>query len=228
MLVAAEHALKQDDREVVDTCLRDIVEAAQRCAAIVHSILQLARADHTQRSPVDLTEIVSRACELTLDFAAQRGVSLSCEPADLPVPVVANATAITQVLVNVIRNSVEACGDRGSIRIGMRQESDRAIIVVEDNGCGMTERDRRHACDPFFSTRKDRGGTGLGLSISHGVVSDHGGTLEISSQPGAGTAVTIDLPVGDAEPRGHDECGRSASTRPHDGENAVAQEAPVA
>ncbi len=63
----------------------------------------------------------------------------------------------------------------------------------------MTVEDREHAFDPFYTTRQEKGGTGLGLSIVHGTITEHGGTIEIDSQPGKGTRIIIRLPVEVAE-----------------------------
>jgi signal transduction histidine kinase len=67
-------------------------------------------------------------------------------------------------------------------------------FVVRDDGPGMSEEVRARALEPFFSTRGERGGTGLGLSLVHGIVRDHGGVLELESDPGRGTCVAIELP----------------------------------
>ncbi len=68
------------------------------------------------------------------------------------------------------------------------------ILVVEDDGQGISLEDMHHVFDPFFTTRQGHGGTGLGLSIGHGIVANHGGTIELESEPGHGTTVTIELP----------------------------------
>jgi signal transduction histidine kinase len=82
--------------------------------------------------------------------------------------------------------------------VTLRSEDRRTSvrISVQDDGRGMTEEEQAHAFDPFYSRRGGYEGTGLGLTLCHGIVSDHDGTIAVDSQPGRGTLVTIDLPVG--------------------------------
>ncbi len=67
--------------------------------------------------------------------------------------------------------------------------------VVSDDGCGMTDGVKRHAFDPFYTTRQNTGGTGLGLSMSQRIVAEHGGSISIQSQSGEGTTITLEFPL---------------------------------
>jgi len=68
-------------------------------------------------------------------------------------------------------------------------------LIVEDNGPGIPEDKLPHIFDPFYSTRQNRGGTGLGLSIAHGIITDHGGTIDVRSRPSQGTTFTLRFPI---------------------------------
>ena len=105
-----------------------------------------------------------------------------------------NPTAIEQVFVNLIQNAVQA-GETEN-HVTLRTEAAQRIVrvSVQDAGRGMTEEQVRHLFDPFFTTRAESGGTGLGLSITHGIVADHGGTIQVHSRPGKGTRFVVELP----------------------------------
>jgi signal transduction histidine kinase len=110
------------------------------------------------------------------------------------------ATQISQVLLNLLVNAVQAIeasgrqGD-GRIRVATRQDGDQLILEVEDNGTGIDPKDLPHLFDPFFTTKPVGEGTGLGLSISHGIITGHGGRIEVDSRPGEGSCFRIHLPL---------------------------------
>ncbi len=74
-------------------------------------------------------------------------------------------------------------------------DGDNVFIQVEDNGRGMNEKTVNQIFDPFFTTKRGKGGTGLGLAISYRIITEHGGTISVSSTPGVGTTFTISIPV---------------------------------
>ena len=82
----------------------------------------------------------------------------------------------------------------GEVRVAASQSDGVVEIRIEDDGVGIPEDTVSRIFDPFFSTRRMSGGTGLGLSISHGIITEHGGTISVSSEVGKGTQFTIDLP----------------------------------
>ncbi|HMK64484.1 MAG TPA: ATP-binding protein, partial [Thermodesulfobacteriota bacterium] len=112
-----------------------------------------------------------------------------------------DAHQIEQVLVNVFLNAMEAMPEGGNLMVltlTVREESDSLVsesikIKVRDSGAGIPPENLKSIFDPFFSTKES--GTGLGLPISLGIVEAHGGTLQITSQPGEGTRVIIKLPI---------------------------------
>ncbi len=205
ILLAAQNALNAiDGPEAVAAARRaldKIVVDANRCARIVRSMLQFARQEPTEKWLVDLNTLASHAFEVTRPYTVERGVFVRLQLADNLPTVTANPIQIEQVLVNLIRNASEA-GPRGS-RVCLRTERtpDGVRIAVEDNGRGMTPEQVKHVFDPFYTTRLQHGGNGLGLSIVHGIVTEHGGTIKVQSEPGFGTAVTVDLPCLGAAPR---------------------------
>jgi two-component system, NtrC family, sensor kinase len=106
-----------------------------------------------------------------------------------------NALEIEQVLTNLIDNASRSADRSIQVKVQTARTDEGVRILVEDDGPGMSVEQRQRAFDPFYSTRQKQGGTGLGLSIAHGIVQGHGGKIEITSEPGEGTIVSVDLPI---------------------------------
>jgi two-component system NtrC family sensor kinase len=106
---------------------------------------------------------------------------------------------MVQVLVNLLVNAADAVAEEGgeiriSTRIDGSAEEPEVTIAVADDGCGISPQDLDKIYEPFFTT-KDQGGTGLGLSVVWGIIEEHGGGIDVSSQVDVGTTFTIHLPV---------------------------------
>jgi signal transduction histidine kinase len=123
-------------------------------------------------------------------------VSVDCEP---NLAMTSYPGPYGQVLTNLVLNSAaHAFPDegRGSVHITARAlGKDKVEIMLSDDGCGMSPEIRRHAFDPFFTTRRDQGSTGLGLHIVHNIVTNRlGGSIQLDTKPGEGTKVRIIVP----------------------------------
>jgi signal transduction histidine kinase len=95
---------------------------------------------------------------------------------------------------NIIANAVEAVSRKGVIRVRLENRGSVISVAVTDSGCGMTAETAARVFEPYFSTKGS--GTGLGLPIAKKIIEDHGGTIAVESEPGRGTTVTVELPVG--------------------------------
>ena len=196
ILMTARHASRSvQDRGIVETLLREIIEDTERCARVVKGVLQFARQERSEKRPVNLNDVVRRARDLTRKYAQRRGVRLELTVSDNLPSVAANPTELEQVFVNVINNAIEASREGQVVGVRTEQASGKVRVRVQDRGRGMTAEERQHAFDPFFTTRAKEGGTGLGLSMVHGNVTDHGGTINIETESGQGTTVTIEFPL---------------------------------
>jgi two-component system NtrC family sensor kinase len=102
------------------------------------------------------------------------------------------AGRLNQVFLNLIANAIDAGG--GRIVIATSQTAEDFLISVRDDGSGIPEGIRGKIFDPFFTTKPVGQGTGLGLAISYGIVRDHGGTIEVQSEPGTGTEFVVKIP----------------------------------
>lgn len=147
---------------------------------------------------VDLPNLVSQVVALTEPVWRQEahpnGCDIRVETRLQSVPSVAiDEPAIREALTNLISNAVDAMPNGGTLTIETTCDSDRSIIRVSDTGTGMSEEVRQRCLEPFFSTKGEKG-TGLGLAMVYGIIERHQGRLEIESELGEGTTVTIYLP----------------------------------
>jgi len=100
---------------------------------------------------------------------------------------------LEQVLVNVIKNSIESISDSGIIKLSVETFKDKILVMIRDNGCGMDQEELENIMDMFYTTKKD--GTGLGVSLSNEIVLAHNGILKYESVKGQGTVCMITLPI---------------------------------
>ena len=199
IMAAAEFALMVEGapeaEQVRDDALRTALDEARRCGRIVKSILKFARDEPTPKWVEDLNATVRRASELARAYVEKRGGELMIETCPGVLLSRISPIDIEQVVLNLVRNAAESRSDGAKVRVWTRRRGDRAEIVVDDNGRGIESPARSKVFDPFYTTRLEDGGFGLGLSVAHGVVADHGGTLEIEAVEGGGTRVSVGLPV---------------------------------
>ncbi len=191
-------------RESVPTLLDDIAVSAARIDAIVKSLKDFARRDApAMDEAVDINEVVRSALTLTRNRIQKATLDLAVDLSDGLPTVQGSSQRIEQVIVNLILNACDALESTSQgIRIATALTDNGWItITVADEGAGIPSELLDRIRDPFFTTKRDSGGTGLGLSISTGIVEDHGGTLELTSEEGHGTAATISLPTNPASER---------------------------
>jgi two-component system NtrC family sensor kinase len=105
------------------------------------------------------------------------------------------AGRLHQVLMNLLANAVDAIVGDGVIVVTTSQTPESFVISIRDNGTGIPENIRTKIFDPFFTTKPVGQGTGLGLAISYGIVQDHGGSIEVKSDPGVGTEFIVQIPL---------------------------------
>jgi signal transduction histidine kinase len=150
----------------------------------------------TEFVEASLSEIVTRALRiakvnapawLKLEADLDSEVKIDCHPEEIE-------RVVTNLLVNSIQALAETRPSVGHLVVGVAAFEDRAIIHVEDDGAGIDSALLDRIFDPFFTTKPVGQGTGLGLAISYHIVKGHGGDIRVSSLPGRGTSVTVELP----------------------------------
>jgi signal transduction histidine kinase len=169
---------------------------AGRVARIAQGLLSFSRHSPETYAAVQLNDVVRETLLLAEHQVTRTGVSLRVDAEDPLPPIRGDGNALEQVLLNLITNAGAAVEAGGEVRIATRRHPDRpgfVQLIVADTGCGIPPDILPHIFDPFFSTKPS--GTGLGLSISHGIVREHGGTIDVESTPGQGTRFSLTLPV---------------------------------
>lgn len=175
--------------------IRKIVTASLHAREIIKKLLLFARRTPTFKGPVDLNDVVVRAMDLFRHHFEKEGIELSCVLCPEVPMLAADAGQLTQVLVNLVVNAVQAMPDGGRLIVQTRVQDGQVFCTVEDTGVGMTEEVLNRLFVPFFTTKEVSQGTGLGLPVVHGIVASHGGTIEVASTPGKGTTFTVRLPI---------------------------------
>jgi len=188
------------DRYADDPKLMGIVDSilgsVDRCSAITRRLLNFARDTDTTPVEVDLGDTVTEVLGFMGKEAEYRTIDVIVEIGDDVPQITTNKGRLQQILLNVVNNAFAAVDDGGRIEIAVdRQDSNHVGIRVTDDGCGMTEAQRRRIFEPFFTTKSRRGGVGLGLSITYSLVSELGGTIAVESEVGKGTSFLIVLPI---------------------------------
>lgn len=181
---------------------RKVYHEAERARRIVKNLLYFARENRTERTRVDLNEIIERTLALRSYEMKVENIVVDCELApDLP-RTMADPYQLQQVVLNLVINAEQALLEgRGQGRVWIRTQhlpharGDRISLEISDDGPGIPHDIAGRVFDPFFTTKPAGVGTGLGLSIVYGIVHQHGGEVAFASQPGSGAKFTVELPV---------------------------------
>jgi PAS domain S-box-containing protein len=168
-------------------------EGLRRIQRIVSDLRAFGRVDEGELIEVDLNSGIESTITIALGHAKKKGVALEADLVPLP-RVSCYAAKVNQVILNLLTNAIDACESGGHVTVRTRPEPGGVRVEVADDGCGMPVNVRDRIFDPFFTTKPIGQGTGLGLSITYGIIQDHGGSIEVESEPGQGTRFTIHLP----------------------------------
>jgi two-component system NtrC family sensor kinase len=201
---------KLQGRDDLDHDLKLMAEESERCKKIIGNLLDFARQSRVRIETISVEELVASAAD---------GAACNLPPGpDRDVRIVVGVTPglradldrdqMTQVLVNLIKNGVEAMeGRSGEVRVsaGELPGGDRVRFSVADQGSGISAGAKDKVFQPFFTTKSIGKGTGLGLPISYGIVKMHNGNIWFDSEPGAGTTFHVEIPMtrasGERSPR---------------------------
>jgi signal transduction histidine kinase len=184
----------------LDSILRTLDELIASCRSgterikkIVIDLRTFSRTDEVGPMKVDLHEGIDTTLNLLTQEYKDR-IAVHLDYGDLP-QVECYPGQVNQVFMNLLLNAGQAISGRGDVWIKTSCEADRVTIAIQDNGCGISEKDLAKIFDPFFTTKKVGEGMGLGLSIAYGIIQKHGGGIRATSEVGKGTEFTVELPV---------------------------------
>ncbi|MFG6118859.1 ATP-binding protein [Thalassobacillus sp. B23F22_16] len=171
-----------------------LLSEVNRIESIVNDFMMLAKpASSKQLEAVNIKQMIEYVLELYQSLIAEKGIkihtSIDCGEYTLE----SDPNRFKQILINIIKNAIEAVELKGTVCIDVFCDYSEAKIVVKDNGKGLSEERLKRLGEPFFTTKKD--GTGLGIMVTRKMVDDLGGTIKYSSEEGKGTCVTIAFPM---------------------------------
>jgi signal transduction histidine kinase len=189
--VLQKRAEAASDRETFETILGEI----SRISAILRDLTEFARAPEPRRKRTAVNPILEACLRLVAVDRRLKALRLEADLAPELPDVLVDPDQMQQVFLNLILNAADATPEGGSVRVATREERDAVVVEVADTGRGIAPEIRRRVFDPFFTTKPPGRGTGLGLSVCYGIVSAHGGEIDIESEPGEGTTVRVRLPV---------------------------------
>jgi signal transduction histidine kinase len=179
--------------------LEMVSREARRASDVVRRLLDFSRQGERTRIRADLNEVVNDVIALTRHLIQTNSVNLILKLGEGLPWISIDHNQMKQVLLNLIHNALQAMPKGGELLVSTNtaQRDDRGwvIMAVKDSGVGILPADQDRVFEPFFTTKGDRGGTGLGLSVTYGIVTDHGGTIEISSEPNKGSTFAVWLPI---------------------------------
>ena len=177
--------------------IKSTLSEVNRINEILTGLLSFSRQNNPVKQEFDLISIIEQTLQLLRNTQIKKQIEFITEFAGSPLPIAADRDQLKQVFMNIILNAVDAIPEEGFVRIEVhpfvKEETVYYTITVIDNGTGIDEEQLEKIFDPFYTTKEE--GTGLGLSISYGIISRHGGTIEIHNHPEGGTQVEIQLPA---------------------------------
>lgn len=179
--------------------LEAIERSGQRASKVIRNLLSFSRQEEYELTRIDINESIDRALSLIAYQIERSNISIIKDlAADLPL-VPASPHHLEEIWINLVLNARDSipAKQRGEIRIASWLDgSGTAVqVLVSDNGCGIPEANLERVFDPFFTTKDVNEGTGLGLYITYNIVERHNGLIEIDSEEGKGTTVTVTLPI---------------------------------
>ncbi|MBE6777912.1 MAG: HAMP domain-containing histidine kinase [Ruminococcaceae bacterium] len=192
-----------EDAQLTAQGLAVIGKEADRLYSLVEELLDFSRMESghikLRREPLDVLAELEEAVFLYEDRARRAGIRLQyCEGKDLP-PIIGDGDRLKQVFVNLLDNAVKYSHEGDRIRVEAVSVSQTVQIVISDTGIGIAEEELPRVRQKFYQVDPGASGSGLGLALVDEIVRLHGGTVDIDSQSGVGTTVTVTLPVLEGE-----------------------------
>lgn len=199
MLTSIDYVMPSDSPRELRRTLRLISQEIGRATRITKQLEAFAESEHDHSERSDLNLLVKDFIARLRPAAEQAQIQLvtGIEPVS---PVAFPVHRLLPILDSLTHNAFDAMTPGGMITLGLREDHGEAVVTVVDTGCGISDEAKEHLFEPFFTTKGELGGgegknVGLGLAAVHGLVSEMGGRISISSKVGRGTTVEVRLPL---------------------------------
>ncbi|MDG3087744.1 ATP-binding protein [Vibrio hannami] len=197
-LASTRLLIERQQFELAQDNLKEIDKLLHRVSGIVTHLKTFSSKSSGLLSQVELQHVINNALLVLNTRIEKNDIELNWLAPELPVFVKADEIKLEQILVNLIRNAVDAIlmsnrFDKGRVAILLETKSGKAVIRITDNGCGIEQEHLSKVFDPFFTTKPPGEGMGLGLSVSYGIVEEFGGRLEVSSSQDGSTTFSVIL-----------------------------------
>jgi two-component system NtrC family sensor kinase len=187
--------------------LQKIISASLHAREVIKKLMVFARQMPPRKTEVNLNQVVEEGIYFLESRCVKGGIELEKDfSPDLP-EIIADPSQLHQVLVNLLVNAIQAMPEGGKLTIRTRAANGNVVLIVQDTGIGMSPEIQKKIFIPFFTTKDVHEGTGLGLSVVHGIVTAHGGSIQVESRVGVGSKFEIQLPV--IGPNGFKENGQN-------------------
>ncbi len=168
---------------------------AFRCKSITTGLLDFSRTRALRHRPIDLAEVISSAARLVAHQQRGEAIQIQLETADNLALVYGDSGQLQQAVIALATNAIDAMPAGGTLTISASNHEHEVRIEVTDTGVGISPENLPKIFEPFFTTKEIGHGTGLGLAVCYGILTEHGGGLDVQSTVGAGTTFTITLPA---------------------------------
>lgn len=188
--------LDDDKKESMLRYLNVIEDETKRCGDIVKGLLDFSRSDKVDFKPYHVHRLMKETYTLIEHQMKMENILFHTDFSATNDLILCNGNQIKQAGIAMLMNAAEAILENGVILIKTRNPDDKHIIIeISDNGAGIARNDIPHIFEPFYSTKEKASGIGLGLAIVHGIVQNHNGKIEVDSELGKGTSISIQLPL---------------------------------
>jgi two-component system NtrC family sensor kinase len=168
---------------------------AFRCKMITNGLLDFSHTRASQHAPLNLSDVISSAARLLTHQQRGERVEFQIETAENLPRVSGDAGQLQQAIIALATNAVDAMPKGGVLKIVSRKNGSNVFVEVSDTGVGIQPENVPKIFEPFFTTKEVGEGTGLGLAVCYGILTEHGGSLDVQSTVGVGTTFTIVLPA---------------------------------
>lgn len=174
--------------------LEIILKEIERLEVLIRDLKEYHMVKIQSKSQVDINPLIQEVTELFSQTARELNISLRLNLSEGGLRISGNRERLKQVFINLIQNAIDAVNEGGIVQISSRKEGEKALVEIEDNGCGMTEDDMAKIFEPFYTTKPK--GTGLGLCVTRKIIEEHEGSdISVESEKGKGTRFRISFPL---------------------------------